>query len=134
MEHAEHFPSNPTPQASRIEREAEVDLVPGTEVMTDMGGARFDSGNQDSIVLIPQPTDDPQDPLVSITQSSCFSYNPLPPPLPLSFLDRGPSTLPNCLAFEAKKYKSISGYKLTWFSRTGVPCGKPWLLPTKASS
>ncbi|KAJ3466374.1 hypothetical protein MRS44_007032 [Fusarium solani] len=63
MEHAEHFPSNPTPQASRIEREAEVDLVPGTEVMTDMGGARFDSDNQDSIVLIPQPTDDPQDPL-----------------------------------------------------------------------
>ncbi|RFU74225.1 serine threonine kinase 16 [Trichoderma arundinaceum] len=60
MERAEHV-SNPTPVASRIEREVEADLVPGTEVMTAMVGATSD--NQDSIVLIPQPTNDPHDPL-----------------------------------------------------------------------
>lgn len=51
------------PVASRIEREAEADLVPGTEVMTTVVGARSD--NRNSIVLIPQPTNDPHDPLVS---------------------------------------------------------------------
>lgn len=66
MERAEHV-SNLTPMAPRIEREVEVDIVPGTEVMTNMDGASFDhdSGNQDTIVLIPQPTADPHDPLVS---------------------------------------------------------------------
>ncbi|EHK23172.1 uncharacterized protein TRIVIDRAFT_149439 [Trichoderma virens Gv29-8] len=64
MERAEHV-SNLTPMAPRIEREVEVDIVPGTEVMTNMDGASFDhdSGNQDTIVLIPQPTADPHDPL-----------------------------------------------------------------------
>lgn len=53
-----------------MEREAEADLVPGTEVMTAVDGARSD--NQDSIVLIPQPTNDPHDPLVSFIQPLSF--------------------------------------------------------------
>ena len=57
-----------TPVASRIAREAEIDIVPGTEVMTDIGGAHFQhaADNPDAVVLIPQPSDDPHDPLVSI--------------------------------------------------------------------
>ncbi|KAH7214363.1 major facilitator superfamily domain-containing protein [Fusarium oxysporum] len=60
MEQAESIP-NLTPMG----REAEVDLVPGTEIMTEVGGARFyhNEDNPDSVVLIPQPTDDPHDPL-----------------------------------------------------------------------
>ncbi|KAK7579458.1 hypothetical protein V3481_015256 [Fusarium oxysporum f. sp. vasinfectum] len=60
MERAESIPNLTT-----LGREAEVDLVPGTEIMTEIGGARFyhDSDNPDSVVLIPQPTDDPHDPL-----------------------------------------------------------------------
>lgn len=67
MERAEHV-SNPTPVAALTEREIEVDLVPGTEAMANMDGVRFDHGsnNQDTLVLIPQPTNDPHDPLVSI--------------------------------------------------------------------
>ncbi|KAJ4859479.1 major facilitator superfamily domain-containing protein [Trichoderma breve] len=60
MERVEQV-SNHSPVASQIEREAEADFVPGTEVMTAANGARSD--NQDSIVLIPQPTNDPHDPL-----------------------------------------------------------------------
>ncbi|KAK4072884.1 uncharacterized protein Triagg1_5561 [Trichoderma aggressivum f. europaeum] len=60
MERTEHV-SNLMPVASQIEREAEADLVPGTEVMTTIVGARSD--NQGSIVLIPKPTDDLHDPL-----------------------------------------------------------------------
>lgn len=68
MEQAEHV-SNPTPMAALPEREIEVDLVPGTEVMANMDGVSFyrDSNNQDTVALIPQPTNDPHDPLVSIT-------------------------------------------------------------------
>lgn len=61
--------------ASQIEREAEADLVPGTEVMTALDGARSD--NQDSIVLIPQPTNDPHDPLVSFIQPLSLSVSSL---------------------------------------------------------
>ncbi|CAM1508575.1 Fc.00g054230.m01.CDS01 [Cosmosporella sp. VM-42] len=61
----EEATQNLTPMASRIAREAQVDLVPGTEVMTDIDGLSFyhNSDNPDSVVLIPQPTDDPHDPL-----------------------------------------------------------------------
>ncbi|PNP47868.1 hypothetical protein TGAMA5MH_00920 [Trichoderma gamsii] len=64
MEQAEHV-SNPTPMAALPEREIEVDLVPGTEVMANMDGVSFyrDSNNQDTVALIPQPTNDPHDPL-----------------------------------------------------------------------
>jgi hypothetical protein len=82
MERAEQD-SNLTPVASRNESEVEADLVPGTEVMTDMSGARVnhDSDNQDSIILIPQPTNDPHDPLVSINLVFVFHpYNPIPHP------------------------------------------------------
>lgn len=77
MERAESIP-NLTP----VGREAEVDLVPGTEVMTEIGGARFyhNEDNPDSVVLIPQPTDDPHDPLVSITPFWCFFTAPKPHP------------------------------------------------------
>lgn len=49
-----------------MEIRADVDLVPGTEVMTDVLGATLhhSSNEQSATVLIPQPTDDPSDPLV----------------------------------------------------------------------
>ncbi|KAF7563710.1 hypothetical protein G7046_g419 [Stylonectria norvegica] len=54
-----------TPTASRVAREVEVDLVPGTEIMVDLRGAHFHhaSDNPDAVVLVPQPSDDPHDPL-----------------------------------------------------------------------
>lgn len=71
MESPEHV-SNLIPVAPQIEREAEAeaDLVPGTEIMTAIVGERFD--NQDSIILIPQPSNDPHDPLVSFTHCLPF--------------------------------------------------------------
>lgn len=44
-----------------LEQELHVDIVPGTEVMTDVGSHHFVKGG--SHVLVPQPSDDPHDPL-----------------------------------------------------------------------
>lgn len=51
----------------RIERETHVEILPGTEVMADIAGAHFIHAHNstNSTVLVPQPTDDPHDPLVS---------------------------------------------------------------------
>ncbi|KJY01741.1 mfs transporter like protein [Zymoseptoria brevis] len=44
-----------------LEHELDVDIVPGTEVMTDVGSHHFVKGG--SQVLVPQPSDDKHDPL-----------------------------------------------------------------------
>lgn len=44
-----------------LETELHVDIVPGTEVMTDVGSHHFVKGG--SQVLVPQPSDDKHDPL-----------------------------------------------------------------------
>lgn len=58
----------------RIEQETRVEILPGTEVMADIGGAHFIHAHNSahSTVLVPQPTDDPHDPLVSILRGLLF--------------------------------------------------------------
>lgn len=41
-----------------------VDIIPGTEVLTDFEGAHFVHGGKENVVLVPQPHDDLHDPLV----------------------------------------------------------------------
>ncbi|SPO04614.1 related to MFS transporter [Cephalotrichum gorgonifer] len=53
----------PEATTAHIEAEAHVDLVPGTEVMVEVDGLHRGSLEQASQVLVPQPTDDPHDPL-----------------------------------------------------------------------
>jgi len=52
----------------RIQRETNVEILPGTEVMADIAGAHFIHADNStkSTVLVPQPTDDPHDPLVRV--------------------------------------------------------------------
>ena len=45
-----------------LEEELNVQILPGTEIMADVGSHHFVKSN--SGVLVPQPTDDPRDPLV----------------------------------------------------------------------
>lgn len=54
-------------QPSR-EGETDIDLIPGTEIMKDAGGVHFvhAQNSSDSVVLIPQPTNRSDDPLVTI--------------------------------------------------------------------
>lgn len=40
-----------------------MELLPGTEVMTDVGSHHFIKGKGSDQVLVPQPSDDPHDPL-----------------------------------------------------------------------
>lgn len=48
----------------RIEEELHVELLPGTEVMADVGRHHFvKSSGKSHQVLVPQPSDDPHDPL-----------------------------------------------------------------------
>lgn len=51
----------------QIEEELNEELVPGTEVMQDIGSHHFvkSSGKSDR-VLVPQPSQDPHDPLVCL--------------------------------------------------------------------
>ena len=46
----------------QIEQELHVEILPGTEVMTDVGSHHFVKGTKH--VLVPQPSSDPHDPLV----------------------------------------------------------------------
>lgn len=135
MERVEQV-SNHSPMASQIEREAEADLVPGTEVMTAVDGARSD--NQDSIVLIPQPTNDPHDPLVSFIQPLSLSFSKSSFTL-FSYtlrLGLGRRDHPHFPAISAslRKEPLMDLFRANWYLRTGVPCGKLWLLSIKASS
>jgi hypothetical protein len=60
-----------TAMASQLESQAGVDLVPGTEVMTDYVGTSIQHASSEKkvTVLVPQPSNDPHDPLVSRFQS-----------------------------------------------------------------
>ena len=51
----------------QLEQELHTRIVPGTEIMADVGTHHFvkSSANSDR-VLVPQPSDNPHDPLVSI--------------------------------------------------------------------
>ena len=50
----------------QLEQELGVEILPGTEVMTDVGSHHFvKSSAKSERVLVPQPSDDPHDPLVS---------------------------------------------------------------------
>lgn len=44
-----------------------MEILPGTEIMTDVDGAQFvhANGSRVTAVLVPQPSSDPNDPLVS---------------------------------------------------------------------
>ena len=56
----------------QLEEELHVQVVPGTEIMKDVGSHHFvKSSAQSGPVLVPQPSDDPHDPLVSDV-SICF--------------------------------------------------------------
>ncbi|EMD68313.1 hypothetical protein GGP41_001858 [Bipolaris sorokiniana] len=46
----------------QLEEELHTEILPGTEVMTDVGSHHFVKGNH-AVVLVPQPSDDPNDPL-----------------------------------------------------------------------
>jgi hypothetical protein len=49
-----------------LEQELHTEIYPGTEIMTDVGTHHFvKAGSGEHSVLIPQPSDDPHDPLVS---------------------------------------------------------------------
>ncbi|KAK6412397.1 hypothetical protein LTR95_017975, partial [Oleoguttula sp. CCFEE 5521] len=49
----------------RAAEQLNVDLIPGTEVMTDVGGAHFAKagGRETGSVLVPHPSSSPNDPL-----------------------------------------------------------------------
>lgn len=47
----------------QLEEELHVRIVPGTEIMTDVGSHHFVKSSDR--VLVPQPSDDPHDPLVN---------------------------------------------------------------------
>jgi len=59
-----------------LENELHVELLPGTELMTDVGSHHFvKAAGSSSRVLVPQPSDDPHDPLVG---STCLWLNHSP--------------------------------------------------------
>ncbi|KAK5241255.1 hypothetical protein LTR40_013314, partial [Exophiala xenobiotica] len=48
----------------QIEQELHVEILPGTEIMADIGSHHFvKSSGKDHRVLVPQPSDNPHDPL-----------------------------------------------------------------------
>jgi len=57
----------------QLEEELNVKILPGTEIMLDVGSHPFVKSSASSDrVLVPQPSDDPHDPLVSPhTHSDC---------------------------------------------------------------
>ncbi|KAF2642880.1 MFS transporter-like protein [Massarina eburnea CBS 473.64] len=61
-------------EIQRIEAELHTEILPGTEVMTDVGSHHFVKGAKRT-VLVPQPTDDPHDPLnwTSLWKGACIT-------------------------------------------------------------
>lgn len=61
-----HPHSSPT-QMERVVSPVHTEMVPGTKIMTDVQGSRFIHAHNSasSTVLVPQPTEDIHDPLVS---------------------------------------------------------------------
>ncbi|KAI4133719.1 MAG: hypothetical protein LQ338_000048 [Usnochroma carphineum] len=59
----------------QLERELDVQLVPGTEIMADVGNHHFvKSSAASGRVLVPQPSDNPHDPLVIHQLSDLNAY------------------------------------------------------------
>ncbi|KAH6971296.1 hypothetical protein EDB80DRAFT_533797, partial [Ilyonectria destructans] len=46
-----------------IQNELHIEVLPGTEIMTDVGSHHFIKSEDSHFVLIPQPSQDPHDPL-----------------------------------------------------------------------
>ena len=67
---------------NNLASELHVELLPGTEVMTDVGSHHFVKGSHRT-VLVPQPSDDPHDPLnwstlwktVTITSAAMVTFS-----------------------------------------------------------
>jgi hypothetical protein len=102
----------------RIEQETGLELLPGTKVMADIGGAHFVHAQNasSSVVLVPQPSNSPHDPLVgSVTRISSK--------LALTTMDRtGPKT-------GKQLYSSIRAFSL--FQASSALCQLPlWPLFT----
>jgi hypothetical protein len=65
------FPVRSTNLQHRLEEELDVKIYPGTEIMTDVGTHHFVKlSGTSSDVLVPQPSDNPQDPLVRALTTS----------------------------------------------------------------
>ena len=52
-----------------LEHDVPTEILPGTEIMGDIGDYHFTKRGRNNTVLVPQPSNDPNDPLVS--RSSC---------------------------------------------------------------
>ena len=50
--------------AEEAQRRLHVEIIPGTEILTDLEDTHFIRGGRKGVVLVPQPTSDPHDPLV----------------------------------------------------------------------
>ncbi len=67
-----HLPSKPMAQTQattalaqvEIEGTPDIEIIPGTETLTDIDGARFVHGGRSNVVLVPRPSSDLHDPLV----------------------------------------------------------------------
>lgn len=50
--------------AEQVQLHLDVEIIPGTEILTDVENSHFIHGGRQGVVLVPQPTMDPHDPLV----------------------------------------------------------------------
>lgn len=50
--------------AEEAQSRLHVEIIPGTEILTDLEETHFIRGGRQGVVLVPQPTSDPHDPLV----------------------------------------------------------------------
>ena len=50
--------------ADEAQTRLNVEIIPGTEILTDLEATHFIRGGRKGVVLVPQPTTDPRDPLV----------------------------------------------------------------------
>ncbi|QDS67833.1 hypothetical protein FKW77_007347 [Venturia effusa] len=97
----------------RIEQKLHVEILPGTEVMTDLTSHHFLKGG--STVLVPQPTDDPNDPLnwttawklSAITASSMVTFSQGFGPLALAPMFGDYIKAFNCTLAEAVQFTGV---------------------------
>ena len=57
-----------------------VELIPGTEILSqdkEIGLVRGEKRGYEGLVLVPQPSNDPNDPLVNFPSQKRFLHNPL---------------------------------------------------------
>jgi len=50
--------------ADEVQSRLNVEIIPGTEILTDLEETHFVRGGRQGVILVPQPTQDPHDPLV----------------------------------------------------------------------